>query len=93
MDLPNLDVPLTRAELQRKQREVAFKEQMRRKFEEKKQRLAARRVTRVKRAPVKLREDDEPEESAAPEPRVFTRKPVRVAKLLSKVRRENICNA
>jgi hypothetical protein len=70
---------------------------MRRKFEEKKQKLAARRLTRVKRAPVKAREDlnetDETDEIEEAESRVFTRKPIRSVKLLSKVLGPNVCKA
>jgi hypothetical protein len=67
---------------------------MRRKFEEKKQKLAARRLTRVKRAPVKAREDlNETDEVEETESRVFTRKPIRSVKLLSKVLGPNVCKA
>jgi len=70
--------------LARKNREAEFKEKMRLKFEEKRQRHAARRLTRVKRAP---RQDTEPVSDEVEElkPRAASRKPVRTVKLLSKV--------
>ncbi len=89
--MPYLDTDL-RTELERKKREAEFKEKMKMKFDEKRQRLAARGLTRVKRTPRKVSQDVNEVDETEDTPRVFTRKPVRSVKLLSKVRGRNVCN-